>query len=454
MENIKRSAIVNDKNVIIGDPTKEFFISMLIKDITLRDAIGDLIDNSVDGAKRNASDLKDLSKFWIKITAEAAKFEITDNCGGIESNIARDYAFRFGRPSEYKLTPHSIGQFGIGMKRAFFKIGEKIEITSTAKTSNFTMNIDVPTWRDSVEKWNFKFDVLNEGVSNSIAKTQTKITIKSLSEDSKKSFVDDIFFNLLKIEIGREHLYALLNGLSISINGSKLKPPVLTLINNDDFKPAYWHHKFESGLSVDVYAGISSDNGEEGGWYVFCNERLVTGPDTSEATGWTGRKKDSDGVAEYHDQFHRFRGYVFFESKDATKLPWTTTKTGMDLDSTEYQSVRARMINMMKPVMSLMNQLKKEKEKNAPKSARILNNKLENVVLVSITDIVKDKRKLKEVFLYPELKQKKVTPGDGHIKYSRPYVKIDKVRSKLRVTRLEEVGEKTFDYYYKNEIGA
>ncbi len=440
------------QKIISGDPTKDFFISMLIKDITLRDAIGDLVDNSVDGAKRNATNPKNLSKFWIEIKADKTSFEIVDNCGGIESKIAREYAFRFGRPSKYKLDPDSISQFGIGMKRAFFKIGEKIVIQSIAKKSKFKMHIDVSDWKKDLDKWNFKFDTVTEvGVSNALNKTKTAISISELSADSKSSFRKPNFFNALKTEIAKEHYYALSNGFNIIINGSKLKPPTLTIINDSEFKPAFWHHTFENKLSVEVYAGISLSEGPEGGWYIFCNDRLVTGPDTSADTGWTGRNKG--GVAEYHNQFHRFRGYVFFKSNDASKLPWKTTKTGMDLDSSEYKFVKQKMINMMGPVMSLMNQLKKEKEKNTPQPKRILNNKLDNIKPVSVDAVIAKKKSLMEVFSYPDLKQKKIIMGCGTIRYSKPYSEIDKVKNKLKVTTLEEIGEKTFDYYYKNEIG-
>ncbi len=204
------------QNVINGSPTKEFFISMLVKDITLRDAIGDLIDNSVDGAKRSAPNSSDLSSFWIKINADKTKFELKDNCGGIECNVARDYAFRFGRPNDYKLDANSIGQFGIGMKRAFFKIGEEIHILSVAKNSEFEMHIDVPRWKDSFKDWNFAFDSFNEtNISNTIDKTQISIVVSKLSDDSIQSFENETFYNALKNEISKEHLYALNRGLSI-----------------------------------------------------------------------------------------------------------------------------------------------------------------------------------------------------------------------------------------------
>lgn len=49
-----------DPNKIVGIPSKELFIDMLVKDLSLRDAIGDLVDNSVDAANKNATDKKNV----------------------------------------------------------------------------------------------------------------------------------------------------------------------------------------------------------------------------------------------------------------------------------------------------------------------------------------------------------------------------------------------------------
>ena len=46
----------SDPTRIIGDPTKEFFIFMLTKDIDLTRAIADLVDNSIDGARQLRGD--------------------------------------------------------------------------------------------------------------------------------------------------------------------------------------------------------------------------------------------------------------------------------------------------------------------------------------------------------------------------------------------------------------
>ncbi len=62
-------------NVIIAAPTKEFFISMLVKDITLIKSIIDLVDNSIDGARRIRKN-EDFSDLEIRLEVHKDYFEI------------------------------------------------------------------------------------------------------------------------------------------------------------------------------------------------------------------------------------------------------------------------------------------------------------------------------------------------------------------------------------------
>src|SRR5262245_41894378 len=110
-----------DPNLIEAEPTKDLFIYILTKDIPLTRAILDLVDNCVDGARRLRNG-GDYTRLQIRIEAKPDVFKIVDNCGGIPVDIARRYAFRFGRPAEMPATPRSVGQFGVGMKRALFKL--------------------------------------------------------------------------------------------------------------------------------------------------------------------------------------------------------------------------------------------------------------------------------------------------------------------------------------------
>jgi len=42
-------------DVVKGSPSKAFFVNMITRDISLGDAILDLLDNAVDGVKRAAA---------------------------------------------------------------------------------------------------------------------------------------------------------------------------------------------------------------------------------------------------------------------------------------------------------------------------------------------------------------------------------------------------------------
>src|SRR5438034_695877 len=104
---------------------------MLTRDLALNRAVLDLIDNSIDGARRLRPEPdQDLTGLEIAVELDRDHFHIYDNCGGIGIDIAKHYAFRFGRPRGMVPTPGSVGQFGVGMKRALFKFGRQFEIKS------------------------------------------------------------------------------------------------------------------------------------------------------------------------------------------------------------------------------------------------------------------------------------------------------------------------------------
>ncbi|HXL73281.1 MAG TPA: hypothetical protein VN963_06610, partial [bacterium] len=92
---------------ILTPATKDFFINMITKDITLEDCILDLIDNSIDCYLRNnyldvtkwyfhKAELKKLKNKFINIQLNENEFSIKDNCGGLPLITARNGAFGFG----------------------------------------------------------------------------------------------------------------------------------------------------------------------------------------------------------------------------------------------------------------------------------------------------------------------------------------------------------------------
>lgn len=69
---------------ISAEPTKAFFVDMFTRDIALEQAILDLVDNSVDGAKRLHPEPESrLDGRKVEIEFGADRFRIADNCGGL-----------------------------------------------------------------------------------------------------------------------------------------------------------------------------------------------------------------------------------------------------------------------------------------------------------------------------------------------------------------------------------
>ena len=121
-------------DIALAIPTKRFFVSMLTRDISLADAILDLVDNCLDGALRVANGNNvDYSQYFVKISLNDDYFSIEDNCGGIPRDIAKNYAFKMGREpdDERDSDNETIGMYGVGMKRAIFKMGRSCYCQST-----------------------------------------------------------------------------------------------------------------------------------------------------------------------------------------------------------------------------------------------------------------------------------------------------------------------------------
>ncbi|MGD9641395.1 MAG: ATP-binding protein [Elusimicrobiales bacterium] len=453
-----------DKSVIKATPTKELFISMLVRDVTLRDAIGDLLDNCIDGALRLRPD-GNYHGLKVEIELNTAKdyFKIHDNCGGMSVDLARRHAFRFGRSDfEAQHTEHSVGVFGIGMKRALFKLGKSFEVKSKEKNSWFDMAVDVNKWQDSeaddLKAWQFVFNKYEEGLKKTFPEADrgTQITVSQLNKDVNESFKTEQDMDELIKELQREHLHSISNGLKIVINKKELKASELALLAYGQIKPAVWEHT-AGKVKVRIVVGISEQEkyGPNGGWYVFGNNRLILGPDHTEKTGWG--VKTPIRIPEYHPQYYRFRGYVFLEAKDPRELPWNTSKTNMDLDSPVYRAVLQQMTVMMRTVIDFLNGLHDEKSdfdkgriKSTPLQASIEGSKACKV------DTLLNTKKLTspEKFSHPE-PAKPIAPNKPKpiwVKFEISPREHAAIKEYFGKENISAIGREIFDYFVEREI--
>lgn len=434
---------------IDANPTKEFFIFMLVRDISLRDAICDLIDNSIDGAKslRGENGYKGLK---IEIEIDDHQFIIKDNCGGIDINIAKDYAFRFGRPRSVQQLDFSIGQFGIGMKRSLFKMGESFTISSKTINNSFLLDIDVKKWTMEESKdWQFQFKNFKEDENRKESDTGTEIKVKSLYPDISNSFTDGSFFSDLKQQIEFQNLHNINKGILITLNGEKLNAKELNFNVSDNFKLGTVE-LIEDDVETNIYVGVSEKKGDLGGWYIFCNDRLILGPEQSKISGW------GDGLPKYHLQYDRFRGIVFFKSKNASKLPWNTTKTGLNEDSKVYKSAKQLMIETAKPVISFLNYLKSENDSDYAGN-RVLNQEIQKTTVINFatSNVIQKYKSDDGKFDFPEPDNKKRQNENEETTinaFKKNKKDVEKLKKFFSVKTNKEVGEQSFDYVLNNEF--
>lgn len=437
---------------IDASPTKDFFISIITKDISLLDAVKDLVDNSVDGARsvRKDGDFKGLA---VQLNLSAKSFSISDNCGGMAVSTAAEYAFRFGRAAGAPNVEGSIGQFGVGMKRALFKMGRKFEVSSVSSESSFKLTVDVDAWKrlkdkDGNEVWKLAFDEVHEGQVNAPADCGTVIRVEDLHSVISSEFESSIFLKSLIKGIQDAHASSMDAGLDIKVNAFSLSHRAATLLQSDELVPFRTEYIYpadqsrgqSSPVRLSLYAGISSSNIEDAGWSIICNGRQIVTGDKSPTTGWSTVEEEFS-TPKAHQQFARFRGYAVFESDDASSLPWNTSKSGVDTDSRVYQSARQEMTAALRQVINFLNALAGEKDSED----NFLQKVIDRAKPVEISKLQKS-----TLFKYPT-KPIVYSPKTLRVQFDRSIEDIEFARDFFQVPSAKRAGEAAFDYFLERE---
>lgn len=431
---------------IDAQPTKTFFVDMLVRDIPLEQAVLDLVDNSVDGAKSMHGGADRFDGREIKLTINSDTFIIWDNCGGFSIETARDYAFRFGRKSGTPKTPHSIGQFGVGMKRALFKFGEHFNVRSATKDEVWAIDVDVATWEADEQNWHFPWSEFKD-TELSVDVPGTEIIVDRLRPEVSSRFGTLHFINTIIGLIKSKHRQFISSGLSISVNGTHLDATNLYLSMTDQLRPGVDILLFEAQgkepVNVRIVVGVGNSSPREAGWYVICNGRVILEADRRPVTGWGVLEEEAGRtlIPSYHNQFSRFRGIVSFDSSDSSRIPWNTTKSDVDQDNLVWQKTFQRMVEMMRPVIDFLNQLDADIDEHSREHSPLLQfvNKAGFTKVESLT--------AKSEFAAPARDASFLRKGPPTVKiqYSKPVDEIEFLQEALGVTSAKAVGEKTFE---------
>lgn len=450
-----------------ASPTKQFFVSMLTRDISLADAILDLVDNCLDGALRLANGSSvDYAQHYVKIKLAKDHFSIEDNCGGIPREVAKNYAFKMGREPDDDRDSESetIGMYGVGMKRAIFKMGREALVRTRYGQDTFEVPI-TSAWLDA-KGWDPLPIKEPTEASEHLAEPGTTIYIGELYEGVSRHFANEAFENEVRTAISEHFTMFLQWGLKLELNGQPVEPvhvEVLVSLREDGPAPFVFQRVIDDVL-VSIAVGLNNgrslgsdeedDSGFErdrssatAGWTVLCNDRAVIVGDKSRLTGW------GDGIPLYHPQFSIITGIIEFRSKRADKLPVTTTKRALDTSSNVWLESLVKMKEGMRIWISYTNQWK-----NHPRSDQ--SSHWEDARPLSLSNAVAAvfvRKAAKKFGDYTEFNPQKSkvlpepagkTPTSRRIVFSRPIEEIRLISKLLFDTEDEKpgiVGDKCFE---------
>lgn len=423
-------------------PTKRLFIDILTRDISVRACILDLIDNSVDAYIRNELSVRR----EIRLNISKDEFEIFDNCGGIEYNFLKTTVFRFGADIIERDKP-TLGIYGIGLKRAILKIGKTILMETDDGNKYCRIHLDVDEWSET-EEWRIPF-VYGDSRLSSDEKPYTKIVINNLYESIKNKFDLDSFVNDIKDSIHITYTFFIENNIDFYVNDDvKIEQYPVKIRSVDKYAPTRFKDSFE-GVNFEIICFIDPSEGRSArelgkrGWNVFCNKRLILAEDTTTTTGWSGSKEE---LPKYHPIYNDFRGIVFIQSEDPSKLPLNTSKTGLDIETSIYDYIRNKMIRTARPLIDFLSDKYNEDKTTLDE----IDNKIQKKETKTGEEVKGKYLRLDEVavgsvFKAPEKPKPKIRMS--LIKYKKPEKLIKKVKKYLDVRTNEEVGEETFDYF-------
>lgn len=365
-----------------ASPTKAFFVRMLTRDIELQDAILDLLDNCLDGILRSGKLATDAARpystFKATITMAPDHFIIEDNCGGIPIDTAKNYAFAMGRPDGAgDATPATIGMYGIGMKRAIFKLGTNALVESRSDRG-FKVEI-TPEWMEADAWENLPIYELDE---SQLIGGGTKITVSELNVEATSALSDPDWIDSFRKLVSRHYSLIIAKGFQVSVGSPDEIKVGIEPISGEPFRllsaqavdggPAiapYVYSGTIEGVDVEIYAGLYREllspdeleaeeetrgTSDDAGWTVACNDRVVIWKDKSRLTGW-----GEATVPNYHGQFIAITGIVLLKSDDPRRLPLTTTKRGIDAASSVYLTAKDLMREATKNLTAFTNKWKK-----------------------------------------------------------------------------------------------
>lgn len=329
-------------------PDKAFTIDTFTRDASVQECIFDLIDNSIDAARKKLHEnnkliiddnglVSDYSGIKIKVLINQQCISIEDNCSGMEPSEIRNGILRFGQPSKAE---YSIGLYGIGLNRAIYKLGNKTNIVTETKTDKSQVKINMEAYRKEQSKW-----LIPASTLPTTGQTGTELSISDINNEVEHILADTEFVNKMKSEASKRYSNFILKDLQLEINAELIKAQKIQIRADGPLSPLRKTYTAKNGVRIKIIAGqhikhrFTNENGfnkkinkeivGDYGWSIICNDRVVIKSNKESKTGWE---------KHWHTEYNGFVGVVEFIAKDGRTLPWNTSKSDINFSNSAYQS--------------------------------------------------------------------------------------------------------------------
>jgi len=137
---------------------------------------------------------------------------------------------------------------------------------------------------------------------------------------------------------------------------------------------------------------------------------------------------------------------VFFDCRDSAKLPWNTTKTGLDSSNAIWLATYQKMLDHTRAVMRFLNLLDDDIEEFGRTSSPLLTALTKETVPREV-----EKYQGQTSFSWNK-RPKAPGPKRTRIQYTREEEKIKKLMTALGVGSAKSVGEATFDAIFNEQV--
>ncbi len=363
---LKNDVFVEDIDVT---PDKKILES-ISSDIDLKKGILELVDNAIDEWKlRGSASLK------VQLTLDVGNkiLVYSDNAGGIKEenlNMVIQPGGTTRKPEEI-----SIGEFGIGLKRAIIALSRQAEVLSRFESMDTFKIIVDDSWTSS-KSWK-------------IPKYRTDLIAPSSSQ---------INFSKIKFDLNLEVLTEVKRLLSETY-GLLLSKDFTLWVNEDEIKPTYFDrwayppkrrhpHTYRTFITVDgrkvnidVTVGLMLESSQTGeyGFDIYCNNRLILKNHKDPEIGFT-----TSLLGNPHPTKAWFRGIVRIRGANVD-MPWNSTKSGLDFSNPIFSGLKSKMLKLSKPYVQLSRRLAGD---SAQQIARYTKGTIETIDLTSQEELV------------------------------------------------------------------